>query len=449
MKILPLILSSICLISCASSGGEATSASSASSTAVSSDVSTDQTSSSSTYKLYYGTSTPKQAKFDVSYFDVPASTYSKDIALLSFALSMATYSKADLSALYGDLKFENAYYSPVFESGPKELDSGYAFASRKMNGYYLINVSIKGWFYGEEWADNVYLGPTGNQAGYDTVAKKIKAAFDHYLEQYASYKVKYLITGYSKAAAIAQLLGADYSKEENQRLKKDDIYVYTFESPSAFGEEVTYSNIHHLYNSDDYVPKMAPSFYGLYHGGVPRNIYSSDIAEYVHNEFPEIAFDNFAGNEKYPTLSTLLDDAVSWLGASYEGDTKAVSISTRQEFVDHAQEPLRNILRVLMSGDVPFEEMDFSSLSDLDVISIAGSEHAFINALYKIMDVFCVTYDQAQVEKDGKAIFPVWSTAIRKHLTQILGIKGLIQDNVSYISKIHLPAVTYSLLINS
>ena len=431
-----LFLSLACLVACSSESKPVPRTT---------DISTDKLSASTVMPLQYGTTTKKTIQFEESYFESPASQYSKELALYALGGTVAALTKDTIKTFYDDLGFENAFYSGTYDTGHEILHAQYSFAARKMNGFYLINMSINGFEYHVEFVDNVNLGETGNHYAYQTVANTILKDFAQYMKSYDAYKVKIFVEGYSRTAAIAELVGASLTDQNDFEASADDIFVYSFEAPTAFENPKTYTNIHHIINSDDYVPQFFPKAYGLQYAGVLHDIYLDDIGSYVKQEFPEMTFESYKGNDDYPRFKSVLDEVVSWMPEDYSSKEGSVSVRNRKEYVDILQEPLMYFVAIFTGSPIDVLDLDFSTL-DLDVLSMVGSEHGFIEGLKTIADAVQGTYDNAEFEKQAKRLFAFSSTVISKHLIDVMTLKDLFTNNTSSVKYIHYPWVTYSLL---
>ena len=161
------------------------------------------------------------------------------------------------------------------------MDSiGYTIASKQIRvwdaeanenkDYTVVAVGIRGAGYDSEWADNVKIGTQGNGAnvvrheGFDNSAKTVCAAIESYNNRkHIDSNVKYWVTGFSRAAAVANLT-AGYLTDGKSIYHADqkDIYGYTWECPQAASSNenaLKYKNIHNIINPLDAVPKVSPS----------------------------------------------------------------------------------------------------------------------------------------------------------------------------------------------
>lgn len=170
---------------------------------------------------------------------------------------------------------------------PRNDSIGYTIGSKKITvwnadtqkneEYTLIAVGVRGAGYGQEWASNISIGdpatgamPTnGRHWGFDDGAKKVCSAIRTYLSAHSiTGSVKYWITGFSRAAAVANLAAgyltdntAAYRTAARRTNGAPDVYAYTWECPQAASTRenaLNYKNIHNILNPMDAVPKVSP-----------------------------------------------------------------------------------------------------------------------------------------------------------------------------------------------
>lgn len=124
------------------------------------------------------------------------------------------------------------------------------------DGRTSVIISIRGTG-NEEWPLNLELMPSGN---YDhNEAENFALAAEDILTTHAAYldglvSPEFLITGHSRGAAVANILGARL----NDRFGAENVFVYTFATPRTVrGDHPAYGNIFNIINPADvitYVP---------------------------------------------------------------------------------------------------------------------------------------------------------------------------------------------------
>ena len=106
--------------------------------------------------------------------------------------------------------------------------------------YTLIVLGLRGHNYGGEWYGNFDVGESGGHAGFIKAADKAMTFLKQYIaDQGITGRVKLWVSGFSRAAATANLLGARIDQGESLGAKVSitphDLYCYTFETPQGAG----------------------------------------------------------------------------------------------------------------------------------------------------------------------------------------------------------------------
>ena len=222
-----------------------------------------------------------------SYFSGSAKEYNPHLATMSLCLALSAFGVLDdaentdyLSqsknalALFGDLGFGDVtpnadmYVRPTDETmgavaGKKQL-------SDKDGEYTLVALALRGGAYGAEWAENLEVGLdsdyNGNHKGFYEARDRIVAFLTDYISD-LSGRVKLWVAGYSRAGAVAGLVGAwaddncDLLENTDISISQHDVFAYTFEAPAGTARKNTvgkdYSNIHNIIGANDLVTKVA------------------------------------------------------------------------------------------------------------------------------------------------------------------------------------------------
>ena len=169
----------------------------------------------------------------------------------------------------------------VFNTDRTEQDrrhiAAYAVYDRTLeDGSTGIVIAIRGTGDGE-WPLNMELMPSGNYdlpyaENFFLAAEDILTAQEDYLSSCSS--PVFLITGYSRGAAVANVLGAQLT----ERFGEESVFVYTFATPRTVrGEFKAYSNIFNIVNPADLV-----TYLPLPQWGFQR--YGTDIELPVEND---------------------------------------------------------------------------------------------------------------------------------------------------------------------
>ncbi|MBE7051813.1 MAG: hypothetical protein E7395_04505 [Ruminococcaceae bacterium] len=218
-----------------------------------------------------------------SMFQISSEKFSQDIAKLSFALSVSGFSSGDtvanwgvegnvgreknISTLLNKLNFKNAeFYGYNASLNNTSSKAAFAIASKKLHNTNssLIAVIIRGGGYGAEWSDNFFVGSDDmvNHNGFANTAAYVEKYVDQYLNKHFSGKsLKLLICGYSRGAAVANLLAEKYCSK-----KIGDIFAYTFATPNTTTAKTSdlYGNgIFNIINPYDTVTSIPPVEWGF------------------------------------------------------------------------------------------------------------------------------------------------------------------------------------------
>ena len=175
--------------------------------------------------------------------------------------------------LLGDIGFSDLKVNADYEKEPSADTLGALVAHKIIidgeDEVSVVAVGLRGANYGNEWAMNLIMGAEGPAEGFQTGMFRVKDFLDGYLEQMQdrlARKVKFWITGFSRVAATANLLGAWIDRHaEEYHTSSRSIYVYTFETPLvAPGEDCRpYPSIHNTINPHDLVSFLAPARWGF------------------------------------------------------------------------------------------------------------------------------------------------------------------------------------------
>lgn len=156
----------------------------------------------------------------------------------------------------------------------------------KGENYTLIALAVRGGGYESEWASNFTIGLSGQHNGFNTAKNNVLDYLKTYVEeQNITGAVKFWISGYSRAAATANLVGGAIDNgaviSTDISYAYDDIYTYCFETPAGaltadVKGQAKYNNIFNIINSSDPVPYVAPAAMGFGRYGIDRYLPSQE-----------------------------------------------------------------------------------------------------------------------------------------------------------------------------
>ncbi len=208
--------------------------------------------------------------FSDSFFCVPASQYNHQLCKASLGLMASStrvlYNEDERALDSNAIQFlEDAGFSDVVTYDYDKPDGRYTIANTISHKtitdgegtFELIAIGIDGHGYTNEWESNFDIGTDPVHEGFSDACQKVYEHFLAYVEDHKlSGRMKVWITGFSRAAAISNLLGARLT--DSNQFTADDVYVYTFATPRTTKEprKGQYPNIFNIVGSTDPVPMV-------------------------------------------------------------------------------------------------------------------------------------------------------------------------------------------------
>lgn len=234
------------------------------------------------------------------YFSDSSYNYNQSLCTMSLALAMTAFasSKTDydnqsinarnLMKRIG-IKEENIAVNDWFTKKPETDSIGVIAGNKKIRtgdkDYTLIAVAIRGSGYEKEWAGNFTLGLSGQHRGFCEARDNVITFLRDYIkDKNITGDIKLWITGYSRAAAAANLVAGAIDDDKplgnNISYTKDDVYTYCFETPAGASadkvQDKKYGNIFNIINPNDIVTYVAPAAMGFARYGQDKYIPSKD-----------------------------------------------------------------------------------------------------------------------------------------------------------------------------
>lgn len=233
-----------------------------------------------TYASAIGTdSTYSGLSYHDKWFYNDSSQYNHDLAKMSLGLAMTgfgskkqtDYPDINVRNLFANLKFNiDTYKSYGYEAedkGGSENTVAMALCQKDIyeedgNKSILLAICLRGAEYGDGgWAGNVTIG-TKSEAGiyhkgFHNAAVAARKKIEDYVKGLDTDNVRVWLTGFSRSAAIANLLSAEL--RTSGLFNGKNIYTYTFATPN--NQEFSfnsYDNIFNIINPNDIVPTVPP-----------------------------------------------------------------------------------------------------------------------------------------------------------------------------------------------
>ena len=225
--------------------------------------------------------------------------------------------------------------------------------------YQLVAVMLRGTIDPEEWVSDFYLPEETRVPGFYKAEQAVLGKLKAYLDAHATaLPRKLLITGHSRGAAVANLLGADLDKPENKVAERDDIYVYTFATPNVAKESVIGENpnIWNFVNRLDLVPQIPPSNWKYGKFGTTVTLPADKQVEAL--------FGHYSGLKSELANEGINADVVSRLLGSINQNT----------YIDRFSKDLKSLIRDVFQRDTDITYTDLEKLN--------GNSGAFFQALF-------------------------------------------------------------------
>jgi hypothetical protein len=182
----------------------------------------------------------------------------------------------------------------------------------------VVNVTVRGTNASiEEWSSNFDIGDIRydfpdddwvnnlNHKGFDVAAVRIMRVVDEYIARQGleESQLVYWITGHSRGASIANIIGANYEKEGKTA------FTYTFATPNCTLDPAahSYRSIFNIINEDDFVPCLPMEMWGYTTYG--RSTTTFSIREQFEKEW-----EKFTGIGDYNSDANGMQDCVRDIG---------------------------------------------------------------------------------------------------------------------------------------
>lgn len=205
-------------------------------------------------------------KFDknIDYFTsfTLSSEYNPELANMTAALSQAVYNEKKIEDAYASLGFPFCERLDDMEGVFNPYSSAYSIGVKQSeyNGDRICLIVVRGSMPTiSDWVGNLTIWDcdedTGKHNGFEQPAERIYTTIKKLFDNNVSGNIKYVITGHSRGAAVANLLSV---KLMENGVSPTAVYNYNFACPdvacrSSFGN---YINIFNLCNREDAVPYL-------------------------------------------------------------------------------------------------------------------------------------------------------------------------------------------------
>ena len=398
-----------------------------------------------TYNLKFG--------YNDSYFDKNME-YNQDIAMFSLGATISSGYTSELKEYYNNFGFDS-YYAYGYDFN--DIDSIAFLICKKDN---IIALTIRGFSYGFEWANNFKLGPNSNHEGFSNAADIVYSKLEQYLNENKNSETKLLINGYSRAGAVANILAYKIQSNANPIISSNDLFVYTFEAPRGLlkSNAIEYKNVYNIYNSLDLVPTVVPIEFDFYRCGIDIDIYNPDIEKIFLGYDKEIDYKKptnymYIKDGKYNTLND--SDKIApfifetLINTNLKPNDNNVSINSREAYYNNYESAIvyfikylgtmtnslsnhiiKDIIKKINSDDfIPFV---------IDLLAVEDKLYNFLNPYFIEHNL---KYDEEELKINCNKIKNLYWVALPL-LTDILNNR----ETVANLAKMHDPIPVYILL---
>lgn len=209
-----------------------------------------------------------------SFFKEDSDVLNYQLILFAFDLSLAfNPSRSEeiinynIKKMLEELNFIDLEFSDLEEFSKDTI--GTSIAHKKLNNKYdLVTLTLRGSDYKDEWKSNFDLGIEGNANGFEDAALLAISRLDNYLKKYKIKDYKLLVSGYSRAGAVSNLIGLYLNEnQDSYNINKNDLYVFTFESPNSSNKDKIFNNIYNIVNRNDIITYFYPLKWGVHNNG--------------------------------------------------------------------------------------------------------------------------------------------------------------------------------------
>lgn len=260
--------------------------------------------------------------WDSTTFETPPEIFSPSLARTSLVLSSAAYQyecaldNLDILGFTHKAKFN---YSDSYD----ENAVGLIIAEKQVADKTVVAVIMRG-TYAKEWYSNFDIGhdiaTTKVHNGFNNATEFALDKINVYLSNYGVDRdnVKFLITGHSRGAAVANLT----AKSLIDKYGKENIYAYTFATPNTTTSDnassTLYNGIFNFVNPEDFVAAIPPQSWGFKKYGTTIHFPTPDTDENYEEKLSKIAqyyeqykgraYVSYGGTDK---LNAFLDTATT------------------------------------------------------------------------------------------------------------------------------------------
>lgn len=257
------------------------------------------------------------------YFRTPGTEENEHLRTMSAALAFTTAGTSETpDETYGAI-LSNIGFSDIttFDMDHTAADSlGMVLAHKSIDGSEVIAVALRGDRYGVEMATNFIAGPEGDVSAFSEAAYLALDRINGYISDLELSNLKFWVAGYSRAGAVANILGnAINNIRGDYGFTDEDVYVYTFEAPNCAANSEAYDNIHNTIDCRDFIAYIYPSEWGLSRCGNDFLIGSPEDMITIWSVNPVV--DGYLAEAGQSSHAVFVSDTAVFLGKNISRET--------------------------------------------------------------------------------------------------------------------------------
>ncbi len=236
---------------------------------------------------------PYTVTWDKETFETKPQEFSPELARTALVMCAGAYSYTYALDNLDTMEFE---HKAKFNYGDNydENAVGLIIASRKIEDTTIVVITLRGTL-GKEWYSNFDIGKdikdTKVHKGFDNARQFALKKLKMFIGNYGIDRdhTKFLVTGHSRGAAVANLL----SKSLIDTYGAQNVYAYTFATPNTTIDDearsVRYSSIFNFVNPEDFIAHIPLEQWGFTKYGTTINFPSLDTDENYLSKEQEVA----------------------------------------------------------------------------------------------------------------------------------------------------------------
>lgn len=263
---------------------------------------------------------PYTIQWDNNVFATHPAVFSPTIARTAMVLSASAYDSDLVMQNLETLDFsQKAKFN--YQSDYKDELVGVAIASKQINDTCIVLVVLRG-TYEQEWYSNFDIGDdvksTLTHKGFYNASQFVLQKIKMYMENYSIDKenVRFVVTGHSRGAAIANLTSAALI----DKYSSDKVYAYTFATPNTTTDTNVgaqkYSGIFNFVNPQDFICHIPLEQWGFSKYGTTINFNTDSTNSKAMSDSVSAYYQKYTNS----TLKSFDDtkSITSFLNSAYE-----------------------------------------------------------------------------------------------------------------------------------